>query len=209
MAAEYTFESALRLYDNSKRQILDTIAPQEPDRQIKLIKLVGHAILNKEDVPKDAAEDGFLTGGLYSVKIAAMIAKLYYLRPLRGVGGPGIVGKTHIVEKYFNKELPEIIAKEIPKLPKELKKPTLIDHQSAYGPSFDTDLGLKYIFVDAGKGPKDFLGNSAVHVTYTSPTNLSDSATLATTTMKQYFLYGGIQTIATQKNTIAAVLTFL
>ena len=58
MAQEYTFERALTLYGNSQRGTLQAIAPPDGPNYKKLI---GHAILNKEDVPKDAAEDGFLT----------------------------------------------------------------------------------------------------------------------------------------------------
>ena len=132
-----------------------------------------HIILNHRDVPKDATIGSYLRGE-DAKKIQEIVKTLYYIEPACGVCTPGTKGKNHVIEKIFLKD---------PELRPRLTSPKQFPRQSAHGISLNIELGLKYIFTDAGKLPKDYLGDGAESVTYASPTNMIDSASINTTKM--------------------------
>jgi len=137
-----------------------------------------HQIINHRDVPKDATIGSFLRG-TDSNKIKAIVTTLYKITPSCGICSPGIKGKNHIIET---------ILQRVPRIREILAKPKEFPRQSAHGVFLDIELGLKYIFTDAGKLPKDYLGDHAESVTFSSPTNLIDSANLATSKMRSNFI---------------------
>lgn len=64
--------------------------------------------------------------------------------------------------------------------------------------SLDVELGLEYVFTDAGMAPEKYLGKNAQRKAYASPSNLIDSATVDTKGTNNLFLNIPIQIVASQ-----------
>ena len=153
------------------------------DRNIggESINTYAHILINSRDVPKDACEHGHLKSN-DSANLKGIIRKLYYIAPKSGIKGPGTVGKNHVIEDVFKLNV---------NMKQKLESPMEIPAVSAHGEgNVDLDeLALNYIFVDSGRSVVNILGDAAGNLAYASPTNLIDSATVATTSMAAAFFH--------------------
>ena len=160
---------------------------------LDILKAAAHSILNHRDVPKDAVIGSFLRGR-DAEHMRHIIRKLYYLKPACGVCGPGVVGKNHVIENVF-KEQGGILHQNPREYPRHAME---IPPQSAHGVSLDVELGLEYIFTDAGMAPAKYLGDNAERKAYACPSNLIDSATVDTKGTNNLFLNIPMQIVASQ-----------
>ena len=121
-------------------------------------KARGHSILNHRDPPKDAVIGAFLSNNLEGEEMSEIIKDLYYLKPTCGICGPGVVGKDHVIENTFRGQ--KNILVDSNKYPRHALE---IHPQSAHGVNLKYELGLEYVFTDAGLVPEKYLGKGPIY----------------------------------------------